>query len=1283
MAVHWTKEQQQVIDLRNQNLLVSAAAGSGKTAVLVERILAMVTDPVHPKDIDQLLVVTFTRAAAAEMKERISAAISAKLDEDPENEHLQRQSVLLHNAQISTIHGFCTYVIQNYFHKTDLDPAYRIAEEGELKLLRGEVLQEMLEEAYADADKDFLHFVEGFAGGKDDKNLEDIIQRLYNFANATPDPDEWLDQCVENCLAADADQLQQKPWMQELVQEAKRLTASLLNLAEENLQDSLAPGGPGPYVTAVQDDLCRVEQLWNCDSYEAFQKLFAAFAEMGWAKFGRVTAKMTDINPNITKRVKERRERLKKSLDALQKEFFQLSVDEILAQLALIYPDMAELVQLTKLYGARYAAIKRERNVLDFSDLEHYALGILLEKNEQGWVRTEAARELSSHFVEVMTDEYQDSNYLQEYLLEAVSGTEEKRFDRFMVGDMKQSIYAFRMARPDLFMEKYNTYSSDEAVEGISCRKIDLHKNFRSRAEVLDATNAVFRKLMTRELGGILYDDAAALYQGNTDYPAAAGNEYMAELLLLDGSASELQEDQSRQTRQETEALLVAQRIRELLVHGRVLDKESKELRPVQYRDIVILLRSEKEQANNFVHVLQGQGIPAYAPSKTGYFSALEVVTVLNYLRILDNPQQEIPYTAVLRSPMVGCTDTELAFLRSKAEGVPVYQFLPEYLEKSETAGEAAWAESFAGEDAACPVDEEGLRKKLRRFLKNYSYCRDMAMHVSMDELIREILQSTGYDRFAAAMPAGMQRAANLQMLIEKAVQFEKSSYQGLFQFIRYIDHLQKYKVDFGEVNIFGEAENTVRIMTIHKSKGLEFPIVFLCGMGNQFNAAEQKEKIVQHSTLGIGMKEMNPTLHISRSTPMEKVIKNTLKRDALGEELRVLYVAMTRAREKLIMTGRVKDPEEVYELCERFDGSQPTVSGPEKETTHAKAAGLDYSILVRAKSYLDWMLSAMQDSSREEMPIMVRLISPAQMALQEMENDHLLEERLQEISDLWNKGSVQAQEMEESDYSEAGALLQKKKNFVYPYEYLRRMPAKLSVSDIKKAQIEAMQEEKGEEAYVNRDFEAIIPAFMKEQDKYVAVGAQRGTNYHRLFECLDYARIPLSMAENAGSIPSGERISQGEDALVRILDDMVSDIIREGKMSAKDAASVELQDIALFLRSSIGQRMKRAADRGMLFREQPFVMDVPAVMLHYPETVRPEDAILVQGIIDAYFIEDGQIVIVDYKTDRVKDAEGQELVEHYRSQLMQYKEAVERATGLKVKETLIYSVTIGREIPV
>ena len=1303
MGVTWTREQEQVINTRDRDMLVSAAAGSGKTAVLVARILALITDAEHPVDIDRLLVVTFTRAAAGEMRDRISSAIEERLQADPENEHLQRQSVLLHNAKISTIHGFCTYVIQNYFFRTDLDPAYRIAEEGELKEVRGTAVKELLEEEYQTAAPDFLSFTETFAPGKNDQKLEEVIQRVSDYAMANPDPQAWLDACNSAVSARTEEQLLETDWMQETLAEAERILAGVRQAAEENRRIAASPGGPAYFIPTAEADLELIDELTRCSTYTELQR---AFAEMKFATLARKKKTDADADPDLVEQFRTGREQLKKMLKDMKEKQFADTIEEILADLQKIRPMIGELTRLAAAFEARFSEKKRARNIVDFIDLEHYALRILTEKQEDGWHRTEVAGELAEQFAEIMIDEYQDSNLLQETLLAAVSGEQEGRHNRFMVGDMKQSIYGFRMARPELFLEKYAAYpplgeTGDREQSPASCR-ITLGKNFRSRPQVLDFANAVFEKLMWPDLGGIRYDADAALYQGAvfpeepdccaqmeaaedsvTQMETAAGNcisagtdeeypmpdhedPYRTELLLLNKEAPEFDDDRSRETMMEAEAMLVAGRIRKLVRSGKVCDKITGNLRPVEYRDIVILQRAASSSAAVYVRVLQSVGIPAYATSRKGYFSATEVVLVLNYLRILENPLQDIPFAAVLRSPMCGCTDEELALLRAACPEGPVYDAVVQYAAKEDGACTEAPAEN---ESAA-------LQEKLAGFLRLYEQIREKVPYSMIHEIVQEVLDRTGYGLFAAAMPAGEQRAANLKMLVETAVNYEQTSYHGLFQFIRYIEQMGSYDVDYGEVNLFGEGENTVRIMTIHKSKGLEFPIVFLTGLAGRFNQKDLNHAVLLHARFGIGTDAVDLETRTKRSSLLHRSIRNMNRRDMLGEELRVLYVALTRAKEKLILTSTVSSPEDV-----------PAVFS-DRTLSYMQRSG--------AGSYLDWILMALSP----ETPVDVSLVEPADIGLEEMEAEHRTSERLANLRELvikegrgqvsevsgsadesvpvWRPEAQEEVSVPESVDPDLYAFLEAKAAFRYPFKELAELPAKLSVSEIKKRSIEEQMEEKGLELYQEAPVIPLIPDFIKQAEAAdtakesanlsasgdaqsagaeTFTGAARGTIYHQILAALDLPRI------------SGEKDLQNQ----------IEEMTADGRLTAEEADAVEMADLLQFLKSPVGIRMKKAAEAGTLVREQPFVIDIPADTISGEyETSEP---ILVQGVIDAYFEEDGEYVIVDYKTDRVKYRDGRDLAEKYRIQLLYYKHALEQILDIHVKEMYLYSITLGREI--
>lgn len=1367
MAVKWTADQELVIRQRGTNILASAAAGSGKTAVLVEHIIRRVTDPDHPINIDQLLVVTFTRAAAGEMKDRIGRALEEKLRENPENVHLQRQGVLLHHAQINTIHGFCTYVIQNYFHRIHLDPGYRIAEEGELKMLKARVLQDMLEEQYqlasgeggeqesaeedakragyaeeadsadnleradgaghteeadsadsleksmvsGDTEKQdstddlekqtgmFRRFMDAYAPGKSDSRAEDLILKISKFAMSDPDPRQWLRNAADACRIDTVEKLSETDWMQDIVREAGMLVEDAVSLAEQNLAEAGNAGGPLGYIPALESDLELAEKLESCRSYGDFYRVLK---ENNFAKLS--SRKTAGEDPVLREQVKNSRDQFKNMINSLRAESFSRSEEEILSELGRIKPYAEELVRLTELFMDRFAEAKRQRNIADFSDLEHFALRILLEKQEDGtYRRTDAARELAGQYAEIITDEYQDSNYIQEAILEAVSGTEEKRYDRFMVGDMKQSIYGFRMARPDLFLTKYTEYpllSASSASgnmqkaagknSGIADRmrsvRINLDRNFRSRREVLDCTNAIFHRLMIPELGGIRYDDAQALHYG-ADYPEGEDPDFpKAELLLINKAAPEFEDDRSSEAMARAEALAIAGRIRELTASGQVWDRDAGAFRALTYRDCVILMRSPGRWGDIFVSTLQDEGIPAYMTSKDGYFSALEVTTVLNYLNILDNPGQDIPLTAVLRSPIVGCTDAELAELRISDPEGSMYQIVREYAD--------------GGEKEQNPA----LAAKLRAFLGQLSDFRERIPCTEVHELIGQVIEETGYGRYAAAMPAGAQREANLKMLVEKAVDYEKTSYHGLFNFIRYIERMKKYEVDYGEVNLFSEAENTVRIISVHKSKGLEFPVVFVAGLGNHFNFKDAQSRVVLHAKYGIGMEMVDPDRHTSCSSVMQAAIRKAIRRDTLGEEIRILYVAMTRAKEKLILTGIVSDEERIEETRRLQEDTEiRTAPG---ETPEEAVRGqriqlqkpLSYHGLVSAKCPLDWVMMAAPSGK----VLTIREVRAEEMADRTMQSnveaDRMVDALRQMIcSDAICDGQIHD-------------FLDRRENFHYPYRRAAELPAKMTVTEIKMRSMEVMEEEKGAEPFAEEPEVPYVPEFMREEGHREAAGAARGTIYHHVLECLDYLSVDriFRREETGGKAPeepgaqeefaenpelkegfaeeagAQERFAENPELEERLAEEIrrqVQDMETRGLLSEIDAACVMPEDFVRFLTSGIGIRMRRAALEGVLRREQPFVIDIPAKDI---DNSWPEDEnILVQGTIDAYFSENGKYVIVDYKTDRVRTSDGRDLVEKYQKQLEYYSRALSGITGVEVAETDIYSVALGREIRV
>ena len=1264
MGVSWTTEQQQVIDLRNRNILVSAAAGSGKTAVLVERIVKIITDKNHPVDIDHLLIVTFTNAAAAEMRERIGNAIEKALDEQPGNEHLLRQLTLIHNAQITTIDSFCLYVVRNHFHEIDLEPNFRIGDEGELKLLREDVLGRVLEQNYEEPSEAFSDFVEGYASGRTDAALNEMILQLYEFSRSYPWPEKWLDSFVGAYRIETREELDRAEWLAPLTENIRFVLKDCEQLLKQALAVTQQDDGPDMYEKAVRSDL---------EKYEGLSKL-TSFCELSGAlsdiKYDRLaSSREFEGNPDKLELVKSLREQAKDVVKKLCKQYFFCSPEMMIEQLERTEPMLEEVVRLTKQFADEFAAAKRRKNLVDFHDVEHFALQILVDEETEKAKKT--AEEFRDTFEEIMIDEYQDSNEVQETLLRSISREERGENNIFMVGDVKQSIYRFRLARPELFMKKYDSYSLEESTT----QRIDLHKNFRSREEVLTCTNDIFYKIMARSLGNVEYDAEAALYPG-ASYPVSA--DFIPEILLAD-SNDELLEDTELTDKKTLEAKIVAEEIKHLMKTQQVTDKAAGTLRAAHYSDIVILLRSLSGWADSLVEVLNGNGIPAHTVSSTGYFSTVEVQTVLSMLRLLDNPRQDIPMAAVLRSPMAGLTDEELAVLRLEDGSVPFHEAVLELAEGLyEEDGQKEISDSEADRKQGRNADEKTenhieitAHRKLLKFYKKYKQLRQLVPDTPIHELIEIILRETGYGHYVAAMPAGNRRTANLNMLLEKAAAYEKTSYKGLFHFVRYIDELQKYDVDFGEADMVGENEDVVRIMSIHKSKGLEFPIVIVSGMGKNFNKQDTRSKMVLHPELGIGLDYMDGKKRIKSPTIAKKAIAKQIDLENLGEELRVLYVALTRAKEKLILTGTLKDAPEKLE----FFRQQANLS---------KAADRPLSYLTRegASGYLDWILPAVL-SYGDKYP--VRIVEAAELVLDEVEN------QLEQNEDLTER----IEEIEAADTQLVGQLKQRfSQRYPYQTDILRKN--KYSVSELKhramREKFEAEQEETIP-AFLEEPVTPTIPLFIQREESVEQEtanrGALRGTAVHRVMECYDFA--------------SEKSVHEQMEAMEK-----------EEKITADMRALVREQTVADFVSSETGKRMALAQRGGALYREKPFVMgfteeelerygfgagaqmieneaqtenaqqEIMSENVSQENHMHEEDLTLIQGIIDVFWIEDDGITVLDYKTDRVDTA--QELIDRYATQLKLYADALERVFAtrkLKVKEILIYSFRLEKLISI
>lgn len=1237
--IRLTTEQQKVVDARECNLLVAAAAGSGKTAVLVQRIIKKLLDPEHPQDIDRLLIVTFTNAAAAEMRERIGAAVEEALEQDPENGHLQRQLMLLHSARITTIHSFCLSVIREFFHVIPLDPGFRIGDEAELSLLRSDVFNEVLEKCYEDGSKEFLKFSESFGGVGKDAQLIAYAKSLYELSISQLMPEEWLDS-LEKQFNFSEEEGNHHPVFSEVMHLVKETIKNCRTLNEQMHALCLEPDGPAAYTDAVESDRELLDELWErTDSYDAFSEKIVELS------FARLSTKKQETSEEKKQLLKDLRDTLKKLLKGISENYFYAPKEELIADMQDMAPAMKGLLFLTRAFRERYAQAKREKNLLDFSDLEQMALRILVCKEGENLVPTREARILAGRFDEIMIDEYQDSNRIQEAVLGSISGIWEERPNIFMVGDVKQSIYRFRMACPELFMEKYRTYQEEGAY-----RKIDLHKNFRSRSGVLGAINVLFSGLMKEKSTEVEYDEAAALYYG-ADYPEET-KENETELWIVptkaaeDAAESEEEEFIEEETAEEAEelsheektlaqaeAMAVAARVKQWEKDGFLIGGKGKQHR-AEYRDMVILLRTMSGWSEQFLEVLSEQGIPAYADTSSGYFKSFEIRKTLDFLRILDNPKQDIPFAAVLHSPIAGMNAEEIATLKTgygfSAEGKPVCLY---------TAARKAAQEEPEGKAAG--------------FFALYDRLAEEAAYLSIHELLEHFYRYSGFLDVVTVMPGGDKRRGNLEMLIVKAKQYENTSFNGLYDFIRYIDKLIKYEVDFGEAQT-GDGGNMVRIMSIHKSKGLEFPIVFLCGMEKKFNRRDMQNRLIFHAESGLGTDFIDPELRIKAPTLMKKVMAAKKNEEMIAEELRVLYVAMTRAKEKLIMVGAAKQPEKRLEKWQM-------------QAMSAKD-GLLSSYIKKASTYFDFVcpLVFSGDGDENERTLVFRrgdtefcgafLIRKTEKEIQ-MQTELFKEsgrktkqEILQILSELTEEEASGGETVKE-----IRRLLKRQTEFSYRYEKEAELPVKVTVSELKRLHPEESEEEtgawSGQVKHIVRaeETEDSYPEFLKEKKKLS--GSDRGTLYHRVLELL----------------PLANRMTKKE--ITEFLDRLEAD----GKLSREERMTVLPGKIYGFVQSELGKRMQHAAQAGKLHREQPFVFGIPACEV-YPES-ETEELLLVQGIMDAYFEEEDGLVLVDYKTDFIKEDAEKELSAKYRVQLQYYRKALEKLKHKPVKEVWIYSL--------
>lgn len=1208
MDVKWTSEQKKVIDLRDRDILVSAAAGSGKTAVLVERIVNRICVDNPPVDIDRMLVVTFTKAAAAEMRERVSRAIDSLKEQKPDDENLQRQSTLVHNALITTIDSFCLFVVQNNFAQLNLDPDFRIGDQAELKLMLKDALAQVFEDNYAREDnEEFINLIDTYSKGRNDSAVRQMVEDIYYKAGSSSWPRKWMNSLLRLYDIKSAKQLEDSEIIKEIVDYSRVLLEEAVQ--ELTMAKDLASATPGleKYALTLSEDIALFDGMADVTGYVGMQEFLNKIS------FGRIAViRKFDGDEKKKERVKSMRDATKKKVDGIKQKYFGMSIELMYEQLERQRPFVKELIRLSLEFYDAMEAVKTRKRVFDFSDIEHFALRILVD--EQTLEPTETAREFSKHFEEIMIDEYQDSNQVQEDILTAISREHQGVGNMFMVGDVKQSIYRFRMARPELFMEKYNTYTSDDSAH----QRIDLHKNFRSRNEVLDFTNDIFYKIMAADLGNVQYDDDAALYPG-ASYPKET---MRPELLLVDYKDEDLSE--IIEDKVQIEALLIANRIRSLMENGMVTDKKTGQLRAVQYRDIVILSRSVATWGNTVAAVLNDCDIPAHVESNTGYFSSYEIQVILSMLRILDNPLQDIPMAAVLASPIVGMDDEELAQIRSAFKGVSFAQ---------------AALSAMAGEDG---YEDE----KLKAFALVFERLRGAVADTPIHELLYRMLDETGFYRYASAMPAGKRRRQNIDMLIEMAAAYEKTSYKGLFHFVRYIDIQQKYEIDYGEADTAGENDDVVRIMTIHKSKGLEFPVVFVSGLGKGFNTQDTKSDLVIHEKLGLGLVEKTKSPRTKRPSLIRNEIESRIKRENLGEELRVLYVALTRAKEKIILTGGLSNAQKSFEKYRGNVNANQPISFGQREG---------------AGCYLDWVIPAMLSYPDKYTVSTVDATEFAARTAMDMAANDISKAQL--IGHISAADETKAKELAEEfdfEYAYASDITKKSKYSVSELKH-DSMVEKYDSTEREAERPKFLLEEK--ETYVPdfaRDDEAGGASNESKEPKNAAgvnQGALRGTAVHRVMECLDFKSLC--------DIDTKDHV-----AVSAFVKKSMDEMLKKGLITDDMYRLTRPKLIEQFISSDVAARMAQADKRGDLYKEKPFVMDY--------------EGVLVQGIIDVFWLENDKIVLLDYKTDRVNAAK--ELIDRYSTQLKLYADALGRifstdGKSIQADERLIYSFRLQQTI--
>ncbi|MBR3672962.1 MAG: helicase-exonuclease AddAB subunit AddA [Clostridia bacterium] len=1204
--------------------------GSGKTAVLVERIInKVINDKV---DIDKILIVTFTSAAASEMRERILEAIYKKIEEDPSNTDLQRQIILLNKANISTIHSFCLDVIRNNFYEIDASANFRVADSAEVELLKQEIIDDLFEEKYVSEDKSFEKLLNIYTNYRGDENLRQLILNIYRFIQSSPFPEKWLNDQVEKFNLKDKleNDFSETKWGEILLENFKEeLIDSILKLKQ--VQKNLARFEElAKYQAVIENDIANLENLEN--NSNLWESAYNSAITLAWAKW----PSDRKITLEIKDQAKDIRDSVKKKVASTIDKYLIYNSKQANSDIYEMYDALSSIKELVIEFTNKFAAKKKEKNIVDFNDIEHFALNILVKIDENGEItETDVAKKYKEKFEEIAIDEYQDSNLVQENILKSVS----KGNNIFMVGDVKQSIYKFRQARPELFLEKYKKYNvkGEEIDKGL---KIQLFKNFRSRENILDLTNLIFENIMSEKLGDICYNENEYLnYGANYPEPEGVPGEYagIAELNIIDLKAPEIDiykdEDDAQSEEEQVpeseervedvvlEAKYVAKKIKELIDSDYIVYDRKKGYRKITYKDIVVLLRSTKISAPIFEKEISNLNMPVFSDISSEYLESMEIQTIMCLLKVIDNPMQDIPLVTVLRSSIGGFTDNELVEIRGNEKNISFYESLKNKYE------------SLNG-----VTDDKlnDLKDKIEIFLNNLKKWQNEEKYMALDELIWQIYSDTNFYNYVTLLPNGGLRQANLKILFERAKQYESASFKGLFNFINFIDKLHSNSGDLSAAKLIGENEDVIRIMSIHKSKGLEFPVVFLSCTGKQFNLQDLNENIILHQDLGFGPKYINSDMRIEYTTLAKEAIRLKTKVETLSEEMRVLYVALTRAKEKLIITGISKDVQK--SLKEKEDLIQMYKNDCNE---------INHVLLKKYKSYLDWIeLVYFNNIEKINDYMNVNIIKKTDL-IKELNQDEIVDEE----ENLITKLNKRANELDKENIRELSKSLKWKYNYIESSV----IPTKTSVTKLKEAENEkiiSIEELEGQSE--ESKFAVARPQFLNEDVQITS--AQKGTLMHLCFQKLD------------------EHKEYTKEMIQKLVDDLVYRKI----ITKLEAEAINTYKLYSYTKSELFKQLKNAKK---VYKEQPFYISLKADEVYGNDA---KDNILVQGIIDLYFInQDDEVVLVDYKTDYVEKGKEDELVKKYEKQLEIYKKALEQALEKNVDKCYIYSVYLEKLIAI